>query len=202
MDTFNPVLEHMNIKDLFINKNKSMVDNPKNEEYISNLYKSTEDNLKIVLNQFKSGGSKEMGADDMLVLFWIGHGGGGSNVEFKLGKGDVEDNEFADYVNYLEQNNLNIFSKRVLHAAIGISGEAGELLGAVKKSLVYHSPFDIENCREELGDILHYMQMLMNEYGWTFSELMDSNYTKLMKRYPDGYSNEAALERKDKNDKD
>lgn len=106
--------------------------------------------------------------------------------------------EFSDYVGYLEHNDLDIFSTRVLHAAIGISGEAGELLGAVKASIVYKKEFDIENCKEELSDLLHYMQMLMNEYGWTLEEIMDYNYNKLQKRYPNGYSNEAAINRADK----
>lgn len=39
--------------------------------------------------------------------------------------------------------------------ATGVSGEAGELLDAVKKSVVYKKPLDRENVVEELGDLRH-----------------------------------------------
>ena len=50
----------------------------------------------------------------------------------------------------------------MVHAVMGISGEAGELLDAIKKRWVYGKTLDIENVIEELGDIRFYMEALMN----------------------------------------
>jgi len=86
-----------------------------------------------------------------------------------------------------------------LHAAVGASGEAGELLDAVKKTWVYNKPLDIANVQEECGDLCFYIQMLCNQFGWSFNELMTTNMAKLEKRYPSGYSDAAAQARADKN---
>ena len=85
-----------------------------------------------------------------------------------------------------------------MHAAVGVSGEAGELLDAVKKTWVYGRELDIANLQEELGDLLFYMQALMIEVGLSFEGVMRANMEKLAKRYPEGYTNEAARERADK----
>lgn len=85
-----------------------------------------------------------------------------------------------------------------LHAAVGISGEAGELLDAIKKSWVYGKPLDMENVKEECGDILHYLQMQLFEAGLTIEDAILHNMTKLRKRYPAGYSDAAAIARADK----
>jgi len=44
----------------------------------------------------------------------------------------------------------------LLHGAIGISGEAGELLDAVKKHVFYGKPLDVNNVKEEISDVLWY----------------------------------------------
>lgn len=85
-----------------------------------------------------------------------------------------------------------------LHAAVGISGEAGELLDAIKKGWAYNKPIDVANVQEELGDILFYVQAMCNQYGWTFGDVIDANVAKLIKRYPTGYSDQAAQARADK----
>lgn len=86
----------------------------------------------------------------------------------------------------------------ILHAAVGVSGEAGEFLDAVKKSWVYKKPLDVANAHEELGDILFYIQAACNHFGWDFQHLIDGNVAKLIKRYPTGYSDQAAQARADK----
>jgi NTP pyrophosphatase (non-canonical NTP hydrolase) len=86
----------------------------------------------------------------------------------------------------------------MLHTVVGISGEAGELIDAVKKSWVYNKPLDRENLKEELGDILFYLTKLASMLGVTVAELCELNRQKLEKRYPSGYSDKDAQERKDK----
>jgi NTP pyrophosphatase (non-canonical NTP hydrolase) len=87
----------------------------------------------------------------------------------------------------------------ILHMAVGVSGEAGELLDAVKKHAVYQKPLDFDNVREEAGDILFYLTGLLNELGLTLNECIEANVEKLSKRYPERrYTNEAAIARADK----
>lgn len=87
----------------------------------------------------------------------------------------------------------------LMHAAIGISGEAGELLDAVKKTWVYGKPLDLANVKEEIGDILFYVTAMMNLLGLDENEIVYENVQKLEARYPGlTYSNEAAIARADK----
>jgi NTP pyrophosphatase (non-canonical NTP hydrolase) len=87
----------------------------------------------------------------------------------------------------------------ILHMAVGVSGEAGELLDAIKKHAIYQKQLDINNVIEEAGDILFYLTGLLNELGLTIEECMEANVAKLSKRYPQHqYSNAAAIARADK----
>jgi len=86
----------------------------------------------------------------------------------------------------------------LLHATLGISGEAGELLDAVKKSFIYNKELDFVNAKEELGDILWYVALACRTLGVSFDEIMQMNIDKLTKRYPEKYTDEAAAERADK----
>lgn len=88
----------------------------------------------------------------------------------------------------------------LLHAAIGICGEAGELLDAIKKHVIYGKVFDRVNVVEELGDIEFYMQMMRTALCVERIEILRANVEKLSKRYPVGYTDQAAIERKDKQD--
>ena len=88
--------------------------------------------------------------------------------------------------------------ERKLHAAVGIAGEAGEILDALKKAWVYGKPLDTENILEEAGDILFYLQAMLTECGFSIPDAMAHNIDKLKKRYPEGWSPTAAIARADK----
>jgi hypothetical protein len=59
--------------------------------------------------------------------------------------------------------NLTPEKARMWHHATGISGEAGELLDAIKKVMIYNKPLDRENVIEELGDLEWYMEGLRQQ---------------------------------------
>ena len=100
----------------------------------------------------------------------------------------------ADIVKNLTPEQANL-----LHMAVGVSGEAGELLDAIKKHVIYQKPLDLENVKEELGDLLFYMSNLMQSVGLTFEEILQHNIDKLSVRYSSGkYSNQQAQDRADK----
>lgn len=86
----------------------------------------------------------------------------------------------------------------LMHAAIGISGEAGEFLDSVKKTFIYNKPFDVEHAKEEIGDILWYISLALRTMDVSFEQVMEENINKLSLRYPDKYSDQAAQERADK----
>lgn len=89
----------------------------------------------------------------------------------------------------------------MLHMAVGISGEAGELLDAIKKHAIYQKELDFDNVKEEAGDILFYLTGLLNDVGITLNECIEANREKLSKRYPNKcYSNADAIKRADKLD--
>lgn len=87
----------------------------------------------------------------------------------------------------------------LLHAAIGLAGEAGELLDAVRKHVFDGQPLDTKNCVEELGDLLFFFEAMRQCFDWvTLDVLMVTNMNKLDERFKDGYSDKAAQERADK----
>lgn len=94
---------------------------------------------------------------------------------------------------------LTAHDAHLLHMVVGISGEAGELLDAVKKSCIYRKPIDVNNVIEELGDLEFYLEGLRQGLGISREECLEANIEKLGVRYTGfKYSNEAAHARADK----
>lgn len=87
----------------------------------------------------------------------------------------------------------------ILHMTIGISGESGVLLDAIKKRVIYRKPLDRKNVIEELGDLEFYMEGLRQGLGISREETLAANIEKLGKRYEGlKYSDQAAQDRADK----
>lgn len=95
-------------------------------------------------------------------------------------------------------NELTPIQAHMLHMAIGVAGEAGELLDAIKKHCIYQKPLDLENVIEELGDLEFYMAGLRQALELDQDAILLHNFNKLSKRYGKTYSNEAAQLRADK----
>lgn len=55
----------------------------------------------------------------------------------------------------------------------------------------------MENLREELGDVLWYLTWLCSEFGFSLEEVAQANIAKLRERYPEGFSVERSINRKD-----
>ena len=77
-------------------------------------------------------------------------------------------------------------SMDILHSAVGISGEAGELLDHIKKVIWQQHCIQCNYVIEELGDILFYLTSMCNCIGTDIDEVRKLNIEKLTKRYPDG----------------
>ena len=102
----------------------------------------------------------------------------------------------ADIIKTLTPESANLW-----HMATGVSGEAGELLDAVKKMAIYNKPLDRDNVIEELGDLEFYMEGIRQALGVSRHEVLAGNIIKLSTRYAGfKYSDKAAQERADKNE--
>lgn len=87
----------------------------------------------------------------------------------------------------------------LLHHAVGVAGEAGELLDAVKKNFIYNKPVDRANIIEELGDLEFYMAGVREALAITREQTLQANMDKLSKRYPNfQYTDQHAQDRADK----
>ena len=85
-----------------------------------------------------------------------------------------------------------------MHAALGLSGEAGEFSDCAKKYLGYGQELDCENAVEELGDLLWYVALGCESLGVSMADVAQQNIDKLKKRYPEKYTDFHAEERLDK----
>jgi NTP pyrophosphatase (non-canonical NTP hydrolase) len=94
---------------------------------------------------------------------------------------------------------INHFKLDLTHATLGIAGEAGEIVDAVKKHVIYEKPLDRENLIEELGDMEFYLEQLRQALGITREQTLEANMKKLEVRYKGfNYSDKQAHERADK----
>lgn len=112
--------------------------------------------------------------------------------------------EIREFVLRLESTKDKDVKCRLHHAATGLSTEAGEILSEVKKLVYYHAPLDSEvksRLVDELADNLHYLVMATNILGTTFDHLVDVNIAKLTARYPNGYTDDKALNRSRESEK-
>ena len=85
----------------------------------------------------------------------------------------------------------------IFNACLGLSGEVGELNDMIKKWIFHEKPFDEEHAKKELGDVMWYVAMMCESFGWDLDEIMQMNVDKLKARYPKGFSTELANNRKE-----
>ena len=76
---------------------------------------------------------------------------------------------------------------RLLDAAAGLSEEAAEVLGLVRKKTFQAKDVDRDRFVEELGDVLWCLSVTADSLGIRLSEVAGSNQEKLAKRHPNGF---------------
>jgi NTP pyrophosphatase (non-canonical NTP hydrolase) len=79
-------------------------------------------------------------------------------------------------------------------AALGL-GEAGELQGVIKKELHHGHQPDRENILNEAGDVLFYLDWLLDIYDFSMEQAMHHNIDKLNRRYKKGFTVEESVNR-------
>lgn len=85
--------------------------------------------------------------------------------------------------------------EQLANAALGLAGEAGEVADMMKKHLFHGWPIDRESLVKELGDCLWYIAATATAVGVRLDEIGATNIDKLRRRYPDGFSSEASINR-------
>jgi len=86
---------------------------------------------------------------------------------------------------------------KLLFSGICIAGEAGELANVIKK-IVYHGhKKDAIKLMDEAGDILWYLSFLADAIGFSLEDIAKYNIEKLKRRYPDGFSKDKSINRKE-----
>lgn len=93
-----------------------------------------------------------------------------------------------DYVNKQDQ---------LLNGLLGLIGEAGEAIDIYKKWKYQGHMLDKEKLIEELGDALWYIALSAKGLGVSLNEVGRKNIDKLKRRYPNGFTPEASIERRD-----
>jgi hypothetical protein len=83
--------------------------------------------------------------------------------------------------------------------AMGVFGEASEVLEVLFAHIYQKEELDKELCIEELGDLEFYMEGLRQGLGFSRKKSLKHNVKKLSKRYEGlKYSDQSAKLRKDK----
>lgn len=81
------------------------------------------------------------------------------------------------------------------YAALGVGGEAGELVGAIKKFLYQGRDF-VEtrgHVKDEIGDVLWYLSWIADLFKLDLRTCAVANIEKLKKRYPHKFTPDGGI---------
>lgn len=105
---------------------------------------------------------------------------------------DFEQYQKQAYVAIQEHENNK---EEIMHWAIGLGEEAGEVLSVVKHKY-YGGQYDVEELVGELGDVLWHVAALCVASGLSMQDVAEYNLAKLQHRYPDGcFDSQRSIER-------
>lgn len=85
--------------------------------------------------------------------------------------------------------NKDSFTQRemILNAAMGMNGEAGEVIDHLKKARFQGGILDRTKLIRETGDLLWYCALMAEALDVSLAEIAQINIAKLRARYPDGF---------------
>ena len=83
-------------------------------------------------------------------------------------------------------------TKELNLGGMGLAGEAGEACDMIKKVVFHDKPLNRDGLIKELGDVRWYLEYLCIALGTTIEEVQAANNAKLVDRYPNGFTTEAA----------
>jgi NTP pyrophosphatase (non-canonical NTP hydrolase) len=77
--------------------------------------------------------------------------------------------------------------ERLMDATAGLSEEAGEILGIVRKHVYQSRSLDESALKLELGDALWCLTIAARSAGLSLENVAQANIAKLRERHPDGF---------------
>ena len=87
--------------------------------------------------------------------------------------------------------------ERIRNGCYGLCGEAGECIDVLKKHEFQGHELNTEKLLDELGDVLWYIAQTAVGIGTTLEEVAQHNIAKLRARYPEGFSTNKSINRKE-----
>lgn len=108
---------------------------------------------------------------------------------------DLTLNEYQRLAGRTINKDLNIIEVHN-HALSGMVGELGEIHSIYQKQYQGH-PFDREHLKKEVGDLLWMIAEFCSANNWQMADVAQENIDKLKARYPENFSVEKSLHRKE-----
>lgn len=117
--------------------------------------------------------------------------------EHKL-KGSSDLNSLMDYQNACIRTIGDLTKDELLvNCALGLAGEAGEVIDHIKKHLYQGHDLDKDKIAEELGDLMWYIAVMAISIDYALGDIANNNIDKLLKRYPEGFDTEKSKHRQE-----
>jgi NTP pyrophosphatase (non-canonical NTP hydrolase) len=79
---------------------------------------------------------------------------------------------------------------RLLNAALGLAGEVGEVVEHIKKYSFHNQPLEVRDVLREAGDVLWYLNLLVNTLESNLETVAEDNLLKLERRHPEAFSSD------------
>lgn len=85
--------------------------------------------------------------------------------------------------------------EQITNMLMGIQGETGEVADHFKKHYYQGHDLNMQEVAEEIGDVMFYITNLCSLNDLVLEEIIEGNYQKLVKRYPEGFEAEKSVHR-------
>ncbi len=87
---------------------------------------------------------------------------------------------------------------KIYMLCFGLMGETGEVVDYLKKVAFHNHPFDKQILIKEIGDLMWYLIGLTDSFNIDLEDVFEKNIQKLQQRYPNGFTTQDSIIRKDK----
>ena len=87
--------------------------------------------------------------------------------------------------------------ENLCNLTLGLNGECGEVTELIKKHLFHDHKIEQKKLIEEIGDVMWYLTNIATFFKIPMTYILDENIKKLEERYPEGFSKEKSINRKE-----
>ena len=94
-------------------------------------------------------------------------------------------------------SNTTSLHEKILNGAMGLNGEAGEVIDLVKKYMFQGHEPDWDKLIDEAGDVLWYLAELATGLGVSLEDIAMRNVEKLWRRFPSGFDSVRSVNREE-----